>query len=143
MGEAKEKKPETFITKHKSIQHIPISSRASLNCFLPTCLPAKSSFFQQTWPERLLLMLNIVRRGPASTVQSLLFRSSSLRCIRTTQARDLQRCISRGNYAIVPRPFGTTTKWRQFAAAATAVEAEAIQSEVEPTFSRNEPPSNA
>lgn len=88
-------------------------------------------------------MLNIVRRGPTSTVQSLLFRSSSLRCIRTTQARDLQRCISRGNYAIVPRPFNTTTKWRQFAAAATAVEAEAIQSEVEPTFSRNEPPSNA
>lgn len=88
-------------------------------------------------------MLNIVRRGPASTVPSSLFRSISLRCIRTTQARDVQQYISRGTYAIAPRPFGTSTKWRQFAAAATAHEDEAIQSEVEQTLSRNEPPSNA
>ena len=85
-------------------------------------------------------MLNIVRRGPASTVPSLLYRSISLRCIRTTQARDVQQCISRGTYAIAPRPFGTSTKWRQFAAAAIAQEEEAIQSEVEQTLS---PPPNA
>ena len=85
-------------------------------------------------------MLNIVRRGPASTVPSLLSKSISLRCIRTTQARDVQQYISRGTYAIAPRLFGTSTKWRQFAAAATAHEDEAIQSEVEQTFI---PPSNA
>ena len=85
-------------------------------------------------------MLNIVRRGPASTVPSLVFRSISLRCIRTTQAQGVQQCISRGTYAIAPRLFGTSTKWRQFAAAATAHEDEAIQSEVEQTFI---PPPNA
>ena len=82
-------------------------------------------------------MLNIVRRGPASTV---LFRSISSRCLRKTQARDVQQCISRGTYARAPRPFGTSTKWRQVAAAATAHEDEAIQSEVEQTLS---PPPNA
>ena len=84
-------------------------------------------------------MLNIVRRGPASTIPSLLFRSIPLRCIRTTQARDLQQCIPRGTYAIAPRPFGTSTKWKQFAAAAAAHEDEAIQSEVSPDAQTRQP----
>ena len=88
-------------------------------------------------------MLNIVKRGPASTVSSLLFRSISSRCIRTTQARDVQRCIPRAAYGISARSFGTSTKWRQVAAAASAYEDEAIQSEVEQGNTLNEPPSNA
>lgn len=88
-------------------------------------------------------MLNIVRRGPASTVSSLLFRSISSRCIRTTQTRDVQQCISQAAYPIPARSFGTSTRWRQVAAAATAHEDEAIQSEVEQGFSLKEPPSNA
>ena len=88
-------------------------------------------------------MLNIVRRGPASTLSSLLFRSVASRCIRTTQARDVQQCISRTAYEISARSFGTSTRWRQVAAAATAHEDEAVQSEVEQGSSLNEPPSNA
>ena len=114
-----------------------------LNCFLQSCLARKYQLPPTELTDRLLLMLNIVRRGPASTVTSLLFRSISSRCIRTTQTRDVQQCISRAAYEISARPFGTSTKWRQVAAAATAHEDEAVQSEVEQGFSLNEPPSNA
>ena len=55
----------------------------------------------------------------------------------------MQQCISRAAYEISARPFGTSTKWRQVAAAATAHEDEAVQSEVEQGFSLNEPPANA
>ena len=89
-------------------------------------------------------MLNIVRRGPASTVSSILFRSISSRCVRSTQARDVQQCISRATYPIPARSFGTSTKWRQVAAAAAAAhEDEAIQPEAEQGFGLNEPHSIA
>ena len=87
-------------------------------------------------------MLNIVRRGPASTVSSLLYRSISSRCIRTTNALGVQQCIPRDGYEISARSFGTSTKWRQVAAAATAHEEEAVQSEAEQGYSLNEPSSN-
>ena len=131
--------PETFITIHTPIHYIPISTWASLNCFLQTCLPRNEQLLLTDLTRRLSLMLNIARRGPASTIPSLLSRSIPLRCIRTAQARDVQQCIPRGTYAIAPRPFSTSTKWRQFAAAATAHEDEAIQSEDPPNAQTRQP----
>ena len=87
-------------------------------------------------------MLNFVRRGPASTVSSLFFRSTPSRCIRTTQARGVQQCTPCAGYEISARSFGTSTKWRQVAAAATAHEEEAVQSEVEQGYSLNKPSSS-
>ena len=50
--------------------------------------------------------------------------------------------MARAGYEITARSFGTSIKWRQVAAAATAYEDEAVQSEVEQGYSFNEPSSN-
>ena len=51
--------------------------------------------------------------------------------------------MPRAGYEITARSFGTSLKWRQHAAVATAYEDEAVQSEVEQGYSLNEPSSNA
>jgi ATP-dependent RNA helicase MSS116 len=85
-------------------------------------------------------MLNIVRRGPASSATLIFSRSFSSKCIRGVRLRDVQQCIARTAHLNAIRPFGTAIQWRRSATAAAEYEDEAIEAEIEQEVGAEEPP---
>lgn len=89
-------------------------------------------------------MLNIVRRGPASTATSLFSSSLCLRCVKAARPRYLRSCIPKVSSPIAIRAFRSTRQWKQRnAALAAAYEDEAIDGELEQEVHAEEPPSDA
>lgn len=88
-------------------------------------------------------MLNIARRGPSSVARSLFSFSTCSRCSRPAHTPDLQRCLPRIVSQITARPFGSSSQWKQYAAARVAAEDEAIEGEIEQEVISQTPPSDA
>ncbi|KAL2042361.1 hypothetical protein N7G274_004850 [Stereocaulon virgatum] len=85
-------------------------------------------------------MLNIVRRGPASSATFIFSRSFSSKCIKGARPWDVQQCVARNSHLNAIRPFGTATQWRRSATAAAKYEDQAIEAEIEQEVGAEEPP---
>ena len=89
------------------------------------------------------LMLNIIRRGPASALRLLSSASLCSRCIRAAKSRDSQQLLPRCLTQVVIRSFGSAPQLRWTAAATASYEDEAINGELEQDVNAEEPPSDA